>query len=142
MPRTLHFTDDQAARLDALLAESHALMLDIHAVQNRDDADTSIVEDDAEMWWERADDDGHTLHRKLAALIAEATLTPGPVRDHLDTVCDQAGLDVMRGILDVLRDREELPTTAYLNLTPETITRLYDQHIGRAIDKVAADLSG
>lgn len=140
MPRTLHLSDDQAARLDALIAESHALMLDIHAVQNRDDDDTSIVEDDAEMWWNRADDDGHTLHLKLCLLIAEATPTPGPVAEHLAAVCDQAGLVAMRAILDVIRGRENLPTAAYLYLTPHAVTELYERHIGPAIDTVEAAL--
>lgn len=139
MPRTLQLTDDQAAQLDALIAESNALLLDIHAVQNRDDDDTSIVEDDAEMWWERADDEGHTLHRKLCALIVEATPTPGPVQDHINTVCDQAGLGVMRGIFDVLRDREELPASTYLDLTPDRVTDLY-WHVGRAINRVQHEL--
>lgn len=84
MPKTLHLTDEQAAHLDELLAASQALLADIHAVQNRDDDDTSIVGDDSQAWWEQADTQGHTLHGEFAALLAEVTPPSEPVQERLE----------------------------------------------------------
>lgn len=60
---------------------------------------------------------------------------------HLDLVCAQAGLEIMRHVVDVVRDREHVSDDAILAMTPDNITNLYEAYIVPGVDKIEATLT-
>lgn len=79
---------------------------------------------------------GHNLHQQIADLIVEVTPVNSPVQEHIDRICEHAGLGVMCGIFDVLLDREELPESVYFGISAQKVAALYDSRIAPAIDRV------
>lgn len=60
-----------------------------------------------------------------------------------DRLAREAGLEIMgsAGVLGILRNRETVNADTLLNLTPDDITDLYNDHIGPAIDAVEHQLN-
>lgn len=48
----------------------------------------------------------------------------------------EAGLDVMRGIFDVVADRETVPHTTIEQISPADVQRLYEAYVGPAVDGI------
>lgn len=60
------------------------------------------------------------------------------VRDHIGTICSEAGLPVMAPLLDLLLDREEdgIDAADFLALSADHVARAYANLIGPAIDTI------
>ena len=62
------------------------------------------------------------------------------VDDHVKTICKEAGLGMMRGVFDVLLDREAITYPKVLTLTGDDVYELYESHIGPAIDGIQDEI--
>lgn len=58
----------------------------------------------------------------------------------IQTVCAEAGLDVMGQVMSILCQRDGLPVESLAALTPSDMERLYENIIGPAIDDVETEL--
>lgn len=65
----------------------------------------------------------------------------GNVDDHIKTICKEAGLRMMRGVFDVLLDRETTTFARVLKLTSDEVYDLYESHIGPAIDGIEDEVA-
>ncbi|KQO98667.1 hypothetical protein [Leifsonia sp. Leaf264] len=68
------------------------------------------------------------------------TQTELPHRQHIQSVCKEAGLEMMVGVFEVIDDREEVATVAFQRVTTDDIDGFYDEFIGPAVDKIEAEL--
>lgn len=59
---------------------------------------------------------------------------------NVQKACDDAGLSVMAGIIDALRDREALSDAKAKELTADDIERMYYQRVAKAIDELEDEL--
>lgn len=64
------------------------------------------------------------------------------VAEHIANICEQAGLQIMEQVLDVVMDREEVTTERLLGLTADDIYPLYEAWVGPAVDDVEKSLLG
>ena len=87
------------------------------------------------------------LIRDAKATLTLLSSTPphddDDVRAHLDAICKEAGLHVMREVMEVVLDREPGAEVLLriLMLTPQDITDFYEIHIGPEIDRLVSHLA-
>jgi hypothetical protein len=65
-----------------------------------------------------------------------------PVQEHIETICEEAMLGVMVQVLEIVRDREEVPEESLLGLDADDVTEMYEGWIGPAIDRLEKSLLG
>lgn len=61
-------------------------------------------------------------------------------RIHVHNVCEEAGLQVMEQVYDILSNREVLPRDVFTLLTVTDVTGHYFGIVGPAIDAIESDM--
>lgn len=83
-------------------------------------------------------DDAHPTTRTQEVPV---TTTDYSCQTHVASICQEAGLEMMAGVFDVLWNRETVNTETLASLTSEDVTELYAGFIGPAIDKIEEQLT-
>jgi hypothetical protein len=55
---------------------------------------------------------------------------------HVREVCHRAGLPIMEGVFDILRDRGEIAESSLAELTEDLVAEMYEAIIGPAVDEL------
>jgi hypothetical protein len=65
---------------------------------------------------------------------AAAALDAAAPQPRNEDACAAAGLEMMTGVLDVVRDRQQVPDARLAAITDQDVDRMYWEHVGPAVD--------
>src|SRR5690606_32136344 len=91
--------------------------------------------------WQFAAEQTHGVRAGRALVETAALQLEQATADHIAQVCKEAGLDVMRPILALVHDRENVPDSTLFALTADDVTDLYETRFAPAVDAVEDDLN-